>query len=64
METDRSEFRRALVRITGRMPTEKETGEARRRVRELLEVIQDIRDGRNGMRREKMAVPCQRRKTG
>lgn len=64
MKSDQNQFRRSLARVTGRVPTEKETGEASQRVRELLEVIQDIRNGRNGMRREDAALPKQTRKTG
>jgi len=45
-------FRQKLSQLAGRVPSETETIEALGRVRELFQVFQDIRAGRNGMRRE------------
>lgn len=43
-------FAKTLARVIGRVPSNEETGEALSRIRELAEVLEDIRRGRNGMR--------------
>ncbi len=45
-------FRKALARALRRIPSEQETLEAFGRFRELDRVFEEIREGRNGMRRE------------
>ncbi len=45
-------FRKALAKAIRRIPSEKETREAFERFRDLASVFEEIREGRNGMRRE------------
>lgn len=52
MNSPGEKFKKALAKAIRRIPSEKETLEAFRRFRELEEVLEDIRLGRNGMRHE------------
>lgn len=49
-------FKKALARAVRRIPSEKETLEAFQRFQELERVIEDIRLGRDGMRRSDVPV--------
>ncbi len=49
-------FRSTLARAIGRIPSDDESRDAFARVRELLQVFDDIRSGRNGMRRSDAPV--------
>lgn len=46
----RDSFRISLTRAISRVPADREIDEASGRVRNLLRIFDDIRNGRNGMR--------------
>jgi hypothetical protein len=49
-------FRKLLAQLLGRIPSEEESRAAFSRAKELLQIIDDVRNGRNGMRRDDVPV--------